>query len=71
METKIIATYRGYLIIVGDEDATGEAFDFSGDDFECHRQTSAASALRAAVRKVEQIKGPEKWIEGYENEALL
>lgn len=70
METKIIATYRGYLIVVGDQDATGEAFDFSGDDFECHRQTSAVSALRAAVRKIEQIKGPEKWNLDYEDEAL-
>lgn len=68
--TEIIATYRGYLLIITDHDATGETFDFSGDNFECHRQTDAVSALRAAVRKIEQIKGPEKWNESYTNEAL-
>lgn len=66
--TEITATYRGWLIEVTTDAAT--ATNDAGERFECYRQADIERALRASVRKIERLEGPQEWIEGYENEAL-
>lgn len=68
--TEIILTFRGWVVTVTDHSAVAEKADGSGERFECHRQPSAEDAMRAAVRKVERIEGPQVWIKGYTDEAL-
>lgn len=70
METKIILTFRGWVVTVTDHSAVAEKADGSGERFECHRQPSAEDAMRAIKAKVDRLEGPEVWNLDYKDEAL-
>lgn len=67
MEPEIIALYRDWILEITGDSATATK---DGERFECYRQPSAEDALRAVVRKVERLEGPEKWDPNYKDEAL-
>lgn len=43
----------------------------NGEHFEIGRLADMETALRMGKRKIDRLEGPENWIEGYEDEALL
>lgn len=67
MEPEIIALYRDWILEITDHTATATK---NGERFECHRQPSAEDALRAVVRKVERLEGPQAWDSNYTDGAL-
>lgn len=68
MSAQIQTFYRTWRLVARQRTVTGQKENFT---FKITKLPGFTAALRAGKREINEREGPEAWIVGYTNEALL